>query len=63
MKKPAIPEVRATDDYDFAFKKAVRDNIHLLTGVRGGVINPLPSGASLDDVIVKINQIIERLEA
>lgn len=61
MSKQIIPEVRATDQYDFLFKKAVKDNLEQLTGVIGGRIAPLPTMATTPEVIAKINEIVARL--
>jgi hypothetical protein len=43
------------------FLQAAKDNIDLITGVRGGAIQPLASTASLTDVINKVNEIITRI--
>ena len=61
MAKQIIPEVRATDQYDFLFKKAVKDNIDQLTGVTGGRIATLQVTANDAELTAKINEIIERL--
>ena len=61
MPKQIIPEVRATDAYDFLFKKAVKDNLEQLTGVIGGRIAPLPTTATTLEIVTKINEIVARL--
>jgi hypothetical protein len=40
---------------------ALKENIELLTGVRGVKLTPLASNAALTDVIVAVNKIIDRL--
>lgn len=61
MPKQIIPEVRATDAYDFLFKKAVKDNIDQLTGVTQPRIELLADTATLADVILKVNELVIRL--
>jgi hypothetical protein len=41
----------------------MKENIEIMTGIRGGLIEPLPDNASLSAVILKINEIIGRLNA
>jgi hypothetical protein len=40
---------------------AMKENIELLTGARGGSIEPLPDSATLADVIERLNEVIDRL--
>ena len=40
---------------------AVKENIELLTGVRGAKLTPLQTNATLVDIIIKVNQIVDRL--
>jgi len=61
VSKQIIPEVRATDAYDFLFKKAVKDNIDQLTGVTLPRLEPLTATATLADVIMKVNELVARL--
>lgn len=62
MKKPAIPQVPRGDQPRTAFDQAIKESLEIVTGRRAGRIEPLPSGASTDDVIAKINEIIARLQ-
>jgi hypothetical protein len=61
MRKPTIvvstrdPTLRPTLD-------AIKENIEIITGQRRNGIHPLPPTASLEDVIAKVNQIIDRLD-
>jgi hypothetical protein len=41
----------------------VKENIELMTGVRGGTIEELPENSSLSSTISKINEIIGRLNS
>lgn len=64
MKKPSIPALQGIKD--LALLKVltpVKENIELMTGVRGGVIEELPENASLSSTISKINEIISRLNS
>lgn len=64
MKKPAIPALQGIPDLALMrVLTPIKENIELLTGVRSGVIQPLPENASLEAVIEKINEIIERINA
>ena len=53
MPKQSIPEVRATDAYDFLFKKAIKDNIEQLTGVTTPRLAQLSASASTAEIISK----------
>lgn len=59
MKKLSIPREKGPPDQ--RWMDAVRDNLEVVTGRRGR-IRPLPPDATLDDVIAKINEILERLQ-
>lgn len=61
MKKPAIPNIAPQAANAYSVLQALRTNVEILTGTRGGAIQPLPATASQDDVIRKVNEIIERL--
>jgi hypothetical protein len=41
----------------------MKENLEIITGVRGGIIAQLPENASNSRVISKINEIIQRLNA
>lgn len=63
MRKPQIPAITSEDRALNAQLKAIKENIELLTGVRGGNIELLSSSATTDQIIVKLNEIIGRLNA
>jgi hypothetical protein len=64
MPKRAIPGVptSAVEHKRVLFDNAIKENLEVLTGQRGGRIADLPSTATLDDVIVKVNEILARLQ-
>lgn len=61
MSKPGIPSVPPSLPQVYNFLEAVKTNIELLTGVRGGTIEVLSPDATLADVIAKVNEVIARL--
>jgi hypothetical protein len=63
IKKPAIPPYSSSDKTLTQVLNAVRENIEIMTGVRNGTsqINQLSPGATDDEVITKINEIIAAL--
>lgn len=64
MKKPAIPSVSAiTDQKIAALLRPIKENIELLTGQRQGSLTTLSDNATLSDVITKLNEVINRLNA
>jgi hypothetical protein len=64
MKKPAIPSVSPVEDRVVASLLApMKENIEVITGVRGGTLKKLSPDAGLSDVIAKVNEIIGRLNA
>lgn len=64
MKKPAIPSVQTVSDGNLAaLLRPIKETIEIMTGVRGGVLSPLPENASNSQVVAKINEIIQRLNA
>lgn len=60
--KRAIPAVPRPSDPRDKFDAAVKENLEILTGQRGGRIKPLPADADLAAVIAKVNEIIDRLQ-
>jgi hypothetical protein len=44
------------------FDEAVKENLEAIMGFRGGKIAPLPNAATTDEMVVKINEIIEKLQ-
>lgn len=57
MRKPGLPDPRSPE-----FLNAVKENVEIITGRRGGKIAPLPTSATLPDVITKLNELIDRLQ-
>ena len=41
---------------------AIKETLEVLTGQRGGAIEPLPTSATTAQIISKINEIIARLQ-
>jgi hypothetical protein len=63
MRRPGIPDVpRSFDPSQRDFLYRIKESIETSSGRRGGRIGELPSGASLDDVIRKINELISTLQ-
>lgn len=63
MARRAIPSIPLVDDIPTRmYMIAVKENIEVLNGVRGGRIDKLPASATMDEVIAKINEIIGRLQ-
>lgn len=64
-KKPGIPAVNLPDRTLNQVLNAMRENIGIITGAIQGVgeTKQLASTATLSDVIVKINEIIVKLNA
>ena len=62
MKKPAIPQVPRPDQPRGGFDQAVKENLEILTGRRQGQVKPLVSTATSDEIIAKLNEIIERMQ-
>jgi hypothetical protein len=60
-KKPAIPAVNFSDAAVSQAISALKENVEIITGARGGEIGSLASGASNTDIISKINEIIVKL--
>jgi hypothetical protein len=64
MKKPSIPSVITISDRSIAaIIGPLKENVEILTGVREGIIAPLPTDATLTTAVAKINEIIARLNA
>jgi hypothetical protein len=57
MSKRPIPSVPVTDPAMQKFCQAVKEDLDIITGQRGGRIDPLPATATLAQVIEKINEI------
>jgi len=61
MMKRQIPVV-PNDPERRVFDEAVKENIEVITGMRGGRIKTLPSYASAAEVLDKVNEILARLQ-
>ena len=62
IKKPGIPSIPATVSGElFPVLISMKENIELLTGVRGGNIDQLSASATTAEIVAKINEIIVRL--
>lgn len=59
MKKPGIPDVPKPGESRERFDGAVKQTLETLTGARGTRIRKLPSDAGLEDVIAKINEMLD----
>lgn len=64
MTKAAIPVVRTGQPELDRALSAVKQNLDAITGQARNTakIAPLPANASLDDVIARLNLIVERLQ-
>lgn len=63
MKKRAIPSPPADAAIDRrAFDSALKENLEILMGQRGGKVDTLPSTATTAQIIAKINELIGRLQ-
>lgn len=62
MKKPGIPAVPINIGADhFTILTALKENVEIIGGVRSTPIEQLPSTATLAQVIVALNKVIDRL--
>lgn len=64
MIKPSIPGTGALPRELAIFIEPIKQNIELVTGARPGVVSldPLPTTATLADVITQLNKILSRIE-
>lgn len=63
MRKPAIPAVAVKDQTVAVLLRPIKENIEILTGLRGESLTKLDSSATLSEVITKLNEVIDRLNA
>lgn len=61
MRKTAIPPPKMSSE-DYATLAALKTSVETLTGQTGGKITKLGDQATLADVIIKINQILSKLQ-
>lgn len=64
MIKPSIPGTSSLQREVAMFIEPIKANIELITGARPGAVSlaPLPSTATLADVITQLNKILSRIE-
>lgn len=64
MRKPAIPPTSMLPLELARVVEPMKQNIELVTGARPGAVSlsPLPSTATLADVITQLNKILSRIE-
>lgn len=63
MRRPSIPDVPPTflpSQRDWLHR--IKENIEITGGRRGGRIDALPDGSSLEDVVAKINEILRTMQ-
>lgn len=60
-KKRAIPQV-PQDPARQPFDQAVKENLEVIMGQRGGRVEPLPPTATLPELVAKVNELIQRLQ-
>lgn len=63
MKKPQIPAVPPVEPNLAAVLRTMKQNIEIMNGSREGRIAALPTSATNADIIAKVNEIIDRLNA
>lgn len=62
MSKRIVPPVPKPGENRMKFDEAVRENLQIITGQRVDALVALPSDASTDEIIAKINEVIARLQ-
>lgn len=64
MKKRTIPSAigRYTPEQQHGFNVAVKENLEIIHGLRSSKIKLLAEDASQEEIVAKINEIIERLQ-
>lgn len=60
-KKPGIPAVNFSDTAVSQAISAMKENIEIMTGARGGELGALDNSATTSQIISKINEIVARL--
>jgi hypothetical protein len=63
MKKPSIPSVNLPDQRISALLRPMKENLEIMNGTRTGKLAELPATATLSDVISRVNDLINRLNA
>ena len=62
MHKPAIPSVPKPDEPRTRFDQAVKETLEIIGGARGGGISKLDTAATTESIVLKINEILDRLQ-
>lgn len=63
IKKPSIPPTSSLSPELARVLGPMKENIELITGVRGGAVAPLAGTATTVEIIAKINEIITRINS
>jgi hypothetical protein len=63
IKKPGIPAVPNSDVATYNLLASLKETVEIMTGVRGDPLKPLASTATTTQIILKINEIVSRLNA
>jgi hypothetical protein len=63
MKRPSIPALTQFPPTDPAVYSSIKENIEIITGRRGTKIAKLKDTASTADIINKVNEIVDLLQA
>lgn len=62
MKKRAIPQVPPGDMSRSGFDRAIKEDLEIIMGQRGQRIEPLPSTATMEDIRLKVNELLDLLQ-
>lgn len=64
MRKPAIPPTSTLPLEVARVVEPIKTNIEMMTGARPGAVSldPLPSTATLTEVITQLNKLLSRIE-
>lgn len=60
-KKPALPDPPKPGENPHNFNARMKELLEILTGRRGGKIAKLKTGATQEEIIAKINELIDHL--
>jgi hypothetical protein len=63
MKKPSIPTTSSMSPAMAQVLGPIKENIEIITGIRGGPLYAIPPEATTTQIINTLNQIIARLNA
>lgn len=63
IKKPGIPAVPNHDPATYNLLATLKETLEIMTGVRGGKMTTLASTATNAQIISKINEIVNKLNA